>query len=307
MSSPRVTDVTVIIPAFRAAATIDRAMASVASQTLRPRAVVVVDDGSPDNTFDRALAWQGRIDGTTITVLQQPNSGPGSARNRALAEAQTEWVAFLDADDEWLPDKLERSMAHADTGQYVLIAHDSVEVQNGEERRLDCARRFRDSPIPFVGLYRRGYIDTATVVARLEAVRTAGGFDTSLPNAQDFDLWLAMLSSPKSRFIVFDDVLSRYHRMPGSVMTHIDRRRSCCMVIARRYALHLAAHPGSPLASLWFRTLAVHHEAIRAHYANGNLAGAFRSVLALAPNLVASSVGYLAGRLRGASSRSISA
>jgi len=290
-------DVTVIVPAFRAASTIDRALASVAAQTLKPRAVVVVDDGSPDDTFERAQAWQGRVNGVALTTLKQPNSGPGAARNRALLEARTEWVAFLDADDEWLPTKLERSMAHAEAGRYVLVAHDSVEVEGGTERRLDCARRFQAARSPFVGLYRRGFIDTATVVARLDAVRSAGGFDTSLPNAQDFDLWLAMLSPPEARFFVFDEVLSRYHRTPGSIMSHIDRRLDCCMIIARRYAPSLAAHAGSPLASLMFRTLAIHREAVEAHYAKGDWIAVMRTMLALIINFTTSSTAYLGGRL----------
>lgn len=289
-------DVTVIIPAYRAADTIDRALASVAAQTLKPKATVVVDDGSPDNTYDRARGWQDRLPGTRLTVLRQVNSGPGAARNRALAEARTAWVAFLDADDEWLPGKLERSMAFANTGQYQLIAHDSVEVDGSQERRIECARRFEASAAPFVELYRRGFIDTATVVASTEAVREAGGFDVALPNAQDFDLWLAILSRPGARFVVFGDVLSRYHRTPGSVMSHIDRRRNCCLMIARRHVGALAHHPGSPFLSLVFRTVAVHREAIVAYRLKSDLRGILRTLFALAGTLPSICLWYLVRR-----------
>lgn len=291
-------DVTVVIPAWRAAATIGRALASVAAQTLKPRAVVVVDDGSPDDTYARAAAFIGRMGGSELVVLRQPNAGPGAARNRALAEARTAYVAFLDADDEWLPEKLARSMAHIASGGYVLVAHDSVEIAaDGREHRLDCARRFRAAgDAPFVGLYRRGFIDTATVVARLDAVRAAGGFDEALPNAQDFALWLAILAAPEARFLVFDDVLSRYHRTAGSVMSHVERRRRCCMTIARRFAHDLAAHPGSPLASLWFRTLAVHREAIAAHLASRKWLAALGTLLVCPISLAAATIHYAFGR-----------
>lgn len=289
-------DVTVIVPAYRAAATIGRALASVAAQSLPPRAAVVVDDGSPDDTFACAEAMRPRMGGIALKVIRQSNAGAGAARNRALVEAATEYVAFLDADDEWLPEKLARSMARMTECDYVLVAHDSVEVRDGRETRLDCAARFRAyAAAPFVGLYRRGFIDTSTVIARRAAVMEAGGFDTTLANGQDFALWLAMLARPAARFLVFDEVLSRYHITSGSIMSHVERRRRCCMQIARRYAPALRAHPGSPLASLWFRTLAVHREAMTAHLARHETAAALRA-LALAPiNLAAATAAYIAG------------
>jgi glycosyltransferase involved in cell wall biosynthesis len=258
--------------------------------------VVVVDDGSPDDTFARAEAMRPRMSDIDLKVIRQDNAGAGAARNRALVEAATPFVAFLDADDEWLPNKLARSMARLGEGNYVLVAHDSVEVRDGRERRLHCAARFRaHQAAPYVGLYRRGFIDTSTVVVRRDAVAAAGGFDTTLANGQDFALWLAILARPGARFLVFDEVLSRYHITSGSIMSHIERRRRCCMAIALQYAPTLRHHPGSPLASLWFRTVAVHREAVAAHLARHELAGALRAA-ALAPaNLAAATFAYIAG------------
>ena len=292
-----IADVTVIVPAYRAGATIGRALASVAAQTLKPRAVVVVDDGSPDDTAAAAEAMRPRLEGVELKVIRQANAGAGAARNRALAEATTRYVAFLDADDEWLPEKLARSMAKLESGDYVLVAHDSVEVRDGRETRLDCAARFRaHAAAPFVGLYRRGFIDTTTVVARRDAVAAAGGFDTTLANGQDFALWLAILARPEARFLVFDEVLSRYHITSGSIMSHVERRRRCCMIIARRYAPALKSHPGAPLASLWFRTLAVHREAAAAHAKRGAWLQALRAALLAPLNLATASFAYLQGR-----------
>ena len=125
-------DVTVIVPARRAAATIDRALASVAAQTLRPAAVVVVDDGSDDGTDDAALRWKERLKGAVLTVFRQPHAGAGAARNRALKEAKTEFVAFLDADDEWLPEKLARQHAALETDPTALLCHtEEIWVRNG--------------------------------------------------------------------------------------------------------------------------------------------------------------------------------
>jgi glycosyltransferase involved in cell wall biosynthesis len=290
-------DITVIVPAYRAGATIRRALASVAAQTLKPRAVVVVDDGSPDDTSAAAEAMGPRMAGVALRIIRQENAGAGAARNRALAEATTRYVAFLDADDEWLPEKLARSMDVMESGDYVLVAHDSVEVRDGRETRLDCAARFRAHvEAPFVGLYRRGFIDTTTVVAQRDAVTAAGGFDTTLANGQDFALWLAMLARPEAGFLVFDEVLSRYHITSGSIMSHVERRRRCCMTIARRYAPALKSHPGRPLESLWFRILAVHREAFAAHAKRGAWLQALRAAALAPPNLVTASFAYLQGR-----------
>ena len=286
-------DVTVIIPAYRAAATIRRALASIAAQTLKPRAVVVVDDGSPDETFATANACRDLLRGIDFKLLKQANAGAGAARNRALNEVYTKYVAFLDADDEWMNDKLARSMTYLRDDNYVLIAHDSIEVTGEASERIECAKLFQASAAPFVGLYCRGFLDTTTVVARLDAIREAGGFDTTLPNAQDFELWLAILADPGAKFYVFPDVLSRYHRMPDSIMTHVDRRLRCCMEIAIRYAPALAAHPGSPLASLWFRILAIHREAIEAHLRLGRRGGAFRTIAVLPQNFFVATFRYL--------------
>jgi glycosyltransferase involved in cell wall biosynthesis len=292
--TPDSADVTVIIPAFRAEKTIDRALRSVVGQTCQPGACVVVDDGSPDATLAVANSWKDRMGGIALTVIRQNNAGAGAARNRALQEAQTPYVAFLDADDEWLPEKIARCMERLAGPDTVLVAHDSYAIEDGRETRLDCARRFHAAAAsPFVGLYRRGYIDTATVVAKREAVLAAGAFDTNLPNAQDFDLWLAMLKDPATKYEVFNDALSRYHITPGSIMSHVERRRRCCIDIALRYAPELRRHPGSPLASLWFRVLAIHKEAMDAHLVRHEPFRALRAALLAPVSLVGTTLRYL--------------
>ena len=278
-------DVSVIIPAYRAAATIGRALASVAAQTMRPKEAIVVDDGSDDGTAEAAQAAASIMAGIPLKVLTQPHGGAGAARNRALCEASGTYVAFLDADDEWLSEKLRRSMEHLEGTDNILVAHDGWFVGDDGETLIACAQRFREERDPFVTLYRKGYIATCSVVARRDAV-LAEGFDESLPNAQDFELWLAMLREPGTRFLVFDDPLVRYHPSKSGITSHTGRRLTCSLEIARRYAPELRRHPGSALASLGFRVLAIHVEAFRAYRSLGNLTGMLRTVLVLPHNLI---------------------
>lgn len=252
--------VSVIIPAYKAAETIERALASVAAQTTKPLEAVVVDDGSEDGTFEKALAFREKMNGVDLKVFSQENRGAGAARNRAVEAAAGDWLAFLDADDEWLPEKLTVSMGEIEDKGLSLFAHNYTAVREGRENLVDCRARFEASGEPYAGLYRKGYLATSTVVVSREAVNAACGFDETLATAQDFDLWLKILREG-APFLVGAQALTRYHVTAGSITTHTRRRLDCGLRIARRHA------PSG--ADLRYRILAIHYEAVRAALAQG--------------------------------------
>ena len=215
--------------------------------------------------------------------------------------AETTWIAFLDADDEWLPEKLASSLAALDEG-LDFVAHDGWIVEAGREALNACAARFAEPRDPYVTLYRKGYIDNCSVVARRADILAAGGFDESLRNAQDFDLWLAMLKRPGVRFRVLAEPLVRYHVTPGSIMSHVWRRVDCCKIIARRHAPALLSREKAPLWSLLYRTAAIHAEAVAAFRRRGDLGSAALAAGRL-PVALLSDLGWAAsGGLRGDSS-----
>ena len=108
--------ISVVIPAYNVARFLPRCLKSVFAQTLKPEEVIVVDDGSTDNTA--ALA-----EGLGAKVISRQNGGPGAARNTGINNASSEWIALLDADDMWAPEKLER--------QVVRIRPETVIVYTG--------------------------------------------------------------------------------------------------------------------------------------------------------------------------------
>lgn len=190
-SSTRDGRVAVIIPVY-AARYLGEALESVFFQSRPPDEVIVVDDGSPDQyVLQTALArFGGRIH-----VLCQPNSGAGAARNAGLAAATAEYVAFLDADDRWLPNFLFSQ-------RQFLEEHPDVDVAYTDGMyigKTQLAGKTLMSVIPCSGdvtfsslLAQRCTVHLSGAVARREAVVRAGMFDPSLRRGQDFDLWLRM-------------------------------------------------------------------------------------------------------------------
>jgi glycosyltransferase involved in cell wall biosynthesis len=189
--------VSVIIPAYRAAHTIGRALDSVLSQTRPPAEILVIDDGSPDDIASALVPY-----GARVRLHRQPNGGASSARNRGIDLATGEWVAFLDADDYWEPHKLERQLAllerHPEIG---LIAGHFFLQQPGEPRYANDppSSRHLDRVLSVRGaetLTVARKIWTSTVLVR-RSLLGAQRFDTSLPTAEDVDLWIRLaLAAP---------------------------------------------------------------------------------------------------------------
>lgn len=274
-------EVSVIVPAYKSAATIGRTLASIGGQTVQPREVIVVDDGSGDDTARAAERARGRLGGVELVLLCQDNKGPGAARNLALSKARGSLVAFLDADDEWFPEKLEhslRAMADPDT---ILVAHDIVVEKDGVETRLDCARHLGEGADPFVALFKRGFISTSTVLARRDIVLQAGGFDESLLSGQDFELWLSIARRRQGNFRIFPEALTRYHVLPDSVTSHVARRRDCALRIASRHWTGLRGR--TPFAALVFaeRIAIISCEAALANSARGHKLRALGNLLSM--------------------------
>ncbi len=251
-------DISVIIPAYQAERSIERAIRSAAHQTYQPCEIIVCDDGSHDKTLDVIKALEDAVNGVPIKVLMQSNKGAGAARNHAIRKAASRWIAFLDADDEWLPEKLEHSVAEIQKSDLILVAHSFTQIApDGDETLIDCKRRFSESDDPLRALYRYGFIATSTVVVRKSAVTDCGGFDETLAAAQDFDLWLKVLSQKGARFAVFAAPLMRYTVSDGGITSHTMRRLDCTLRVAKDHQ--------KSYADLVFRIIAIHYEALNAY------------------------------------------
>lgn len=279
----RFADVSVVMPAYNNADTVGRALASIAAQSVRPREVIVVDDGSQDGTVAAVQAMAGAMNGVALRMFRQRNNGAGAARNRAIAEANGMWLAFLDADDEWLPAKLQRSLEETDVAGLVMSSHNLLAIDVDGEHGIDSRARYLCNPgDPYRTLFLRGFISSSTVMVRRDAVVAAGGFDAGLRSAQDYELWLAVLAKAGGRFVTFADALLRYTLAPAGITSLIDRKYACSLAILRRHMGVLRRLPGPVFVPLLMRIVIIHHEAVSGHRARGNyLKAAF--YLALVP------------------------
>lgn len=185
-AAPRVS---VIVPVFNRPAFVGEAVRSALSQECPGGLeVVVVDDGSTDETPAVLADLTGEDD--RVRVFRQENAGPAVARNRAFEEARGEFLALLDSDDIWLPEKLARQVALLDAHPAAGLAHGEVEeFFEGE------ARAWRHRPAIVSGsvlatLLRRNVLHTMTVMLRREVIDEVGGFDPEYPPCEDWDLWL---------------------------------------------------------------------------------------------------------------------
>ncbi len=179
------TSASVIIPTFDRSRLLARALRSVLAQTLPPREIIVVDDGSTDDTQQQVAA-----EFPQVSYFFQQNLGVSAARNRGLAEASSDWIAFLDSDDEWLPTKLERQMAALAVEPTLRLCHtDEIWIRGG--RRVNPRRRhakpggwvFRHC-LPLCAL------SPSSVVIHRSVFEEVGNFDEALPACEDYDLWL---------------------------------------------------------------------------------------------------------------------
>ncbi|NNM00902.1 MAG: glycosyltransferase family 2 protein [Gammaproteobacteria bacterium] len=186
-------DISVIIPTHNRAGLIGRALESIRAQTLRPREVIVVDDGSTDST--RQLLADRYPE---CTVLARPRAGVSAARNAGIRRASAEWIALLDSDDEWLPEKL------ASQWQYVQGRGQDHGSGNAAARLIHCEENWirdgrRLAPRPHQRkaggrVFRQCLpgctIAPSAVLMHREVFDDYGLFDEAMPACEDYDLWL---------------------------------------------------------------------------------------------------------------------
>lgn len=230
-------DVAVVVPAYNPGEYLERALESVLAQSRLPAEVVVVDDGSAEPV----VATSSRV-----RVLRQDNGGPGSARNRGVAHTTASLIAFLDADDLWLPGKLAAQTAAFHDQPDLGLCSTAFEIIDGPGRYTRPGYGGHDGT--YADLLQGCGIALSTVMVSRRAFDEAGGF-RGFASAEDWDLWLRIAQRRDLHHI--DEVLACYRLHTGNIsgdyrQTYRDARLVLAehvhpaARIGRRRARHLA-------------------------------------------------------------------
>lgn len=199
--------VQIVIPVYNRKALLAQCLESVFSQTFTDFAVTVVDDGSTDGSVEVARSFGGRVE-----VVVQQNGGPSAARNAGVRTSDCPYIAFLDSDDLWLPQKLERQVRFLEENPtYGATCADAQIIRDDQilKKSLQGACNLARSAHKIkTGITSLNLIATSTVVVRRAVFDSVGGFDESLRMSEDWDLWIRL--SRVTNIFPFTECLGAY-------------------------------------------------------------------------------------------------
>ena len=223
----------IIIPSFNRASILDRAIQSVLNQSHQHFRLFVIDDGSTDRT-DLVMAKYAQDE--KIFYLKQPNKGVSSARNFGIKTSSADWIAFLDSDDEWLPQKLATQVKFIKDNPDLRFVHsDEIWIRHGV--RVNPKKKFDKSN---VDIFKRSLelclISPSTVMMKRELSSQYGHFDESFTICEDYDLWLKILAREEVGHIS-EDLIRKYGGHDDQLSTRYPamdfwRIRSMCKLIS---------------------------------------------------------------------------
>lgn len=232
--------VSVIIPTYNRQRRVLDAINSALSQTYQNLEVIVVDDGSSDKTQENVLAYKDRV-----RYFYKANGGCSSARNMGIQQARGNFIAFLDSDDVWSPQKIEKQMINIQGNNDCGIVISEIEAINDDSEHLyysDMRKYIPYDGYIFAHLLARPPITCSYMLVRKEAFDTVGLFDESLSTGEDFDMLLRICSVFKAS--VIDEPLLKYRiskdRISGLLFTRnrlkvLDKINSYAPELARGY------------------------------------------------------------------------
>ena len=219
--------VSVVIPVYNGAATVSRAIESALSQTEPPVEVIVVDDGSQDDTAAIASRFP-------VKFIRQANAGPAAARNHGAQISKGQWLAFLDADDAWSPHKTERQLQLTDDASIgVIHCHVRTEYRYGNPPPV----------VSFEQLWWRNCIAMSSALVRRLAFEECSGFDRdpAIISVEDYNLWLRM-TARGWRIVTVPELLCEYTPAGRSLTRQIARIAEAELVNVKKieYDLHIS-------------------------------------------------------------------
>lgn len=210
--------ISVVCPVFNSRMYIKRTLDALFSQELPPSEIIVIDDGSSDGTPEFLRSYvQGLEPNLRFVLLCNKHLGPGAARNAGVLHACSDWIAFLDSDDIWLPNKLARvAQCIQEVPKANFICHHEEFLRSDGARQILAYSRGYRSKLPLPPqLYQKNLFSTSAVTCRRDVLLQYGLFDERLMSAQDYELWLRLSPSISVQFV--KEVLGQYVERQGNI------------------------------------------------------------------------------------------
>jgi glycosyltransferase involved in cell wall biosynthesis len=241
--------VSVVIPAYNAALHLTEAVESLFAQTYKNLQILIVNDGSKDDTGKIADALAQRD--KRVQVIHKANGGVSAARNDALKAVRGKYVCFLDADDVYLPEKVEKQVTFLETHPDIVLVHCDYFIGNENFQNLERVHRGNPpAPLEQVFIY-CNWFPPLTPMLRASLVKKVGFFDTTLAGGEDWDYWIRCLEYGK--FAHINEILAMYRRHPKqSHHNQTMMRRDETKAIERRYSRNPRKYRVAMGARNWF-------------------------------------------------------
>lgn len=262
-------DISVVIPTYNRETLLERAIASALEQTLPVREVIVVDDGSTDGTQE--LLSKISLRDSRVRTLVRQRGGANRARNAGVESAGGEWIAFLDSDDAWERNKLERQSAALQKNPAAVASFTGLRRIGHDEGKI-----FLPPADPSLLDIRAANVlsTTSSAVVKASVFRDVGGFDADLPSCQDWDLWFRLRL--KGEFAVVREPLVVYDAGP-----HARISSNLAKVIAGHTIVFGRVMDGVDTNSPEFKFISARHKLVMTemYLRNGEAPAALRQVL----------------------------
>ena len=212
--------ISVVCPTYNSEEYIEKTLGSLLSQKDNPDEIIFSDDGSVDDTISILKKYKYHFEkkGVSVKIIINSHTGPGGARNKGIDKSSYPWIAFLDSDDIWYNNKIfvvKKNILENPSLNCFLHWENFIRI-NGEKVELRHGEFLSKSNYSVQKqLYKANYFSTSALVCKKSLIEESGGFDISLPNAQDYDLWLKM--APKIKLLIIKELLGEYVEQKNSI------------------------------------------------------------------------------------------
>ena len=229
--------ISIVCPTYNSKLFIERTLKSVINQTDKPLELIISDDGSTDGTLDFIKNF---FDSNQVEfeykMIQNPHKGPGASRNAGIKAARGDWIAFLDSDDIWYPDKITQiqNVINNNSNINFICNNEILVTKKNKKRLMNYSKKYNPNIKLFNQLYTANLFSTSAVACKRSLLINNSLFDEKLLSAQDYDLWLKL--SPNIKLYFINKPLGEYIEREGNITSSsLNKRLKNELLIAKKY------------------------------------------------------------------------